>query len=96
MNLKNVFIEYHKSAKGRGKTVMDLWELLRHGGKCKCFQVDCCKGFVKQPTMDGSKKIYMSIIGDVPVYMTKEEMEAKVLELKGLKPGDDGPCTGDC
>jgi len=97
MNLKtakNFFIEAYE--KGTGKKAFDLWEILRWGGRCKCFAVDCCKGFIKVPTMDGSAKVYLSIIGDEPVYMTKEEMEAKCIELNGAEDAPTAPCTGGC
>ena len=99
--MKNAFLEVQKTLKGRGngkpgEKFMDLWEILRHGGKCKCFQVDCCCGFMKVPTMDGSKKVYLSIIGDTPVYMTWEELQKRVKEVKGAIPDPTAPCKGDC
>jgi hypothetical protein len=72
--VKNFFIEVQKSA--RGKTRFHILEILRGTMKCNCFGVDCCKGYMRIPTVDDSTKVYMWIEGDAPVYGTLAEAEA--------------------
>lgn len=88
----NYFLEVFKCAKGA--VVIHINDIFKKLMKCNCFGYDCCNGFMKEPTADGSTKVYSSIIGDVKTYFTLEEMEAYIAENGKAKAGGcpDGGC----
>lgn len=72
------FIETFKRASGR--VVVHINKVFRALMRCNCFGYDCCTGFMKEPTADGSTKVYSSIIGDVKTYFTEQEMKDWIAE----------------
>jgi len=88
------FVEVFKKASG--KVVIHINELFRKLMKCNCFGYDCCTGFMKEPTADGSAAVYSSIIGDVKTYFTEPEMKEWIAANKGKVAKTKENCTEGC
>lgn len=101
---RRFYVETHMMGRDKGggrqhrgeQIYVHILELLRRAMECSCFGVDCCKGIMKIPTVDGSE-LYLWGEAGAPVWGTyKEACDASdAAKAKGLK-ADSGDCGGGC